>query len=180
MRSKFLLSFFKRNWDLGDYPIEVRHQQLTGETLPIRFDLANYVASIQGWLRMTGTGDSREEAYKNLRTKFDEYKAEGNKLPRPGTKVPLQFAPRDQIAEYDEIATDFFRRVLDMDYHRIMITDESSLWDFPLATTEIELGNKIQDLYDIDISGIEDGNLMQIFAIIAGDRAESDAGQLRN
>jgi len=50
-----------------------------------------------------------------------------------------------------------------MNYHDCLVTDESSLWDFPGEETNGEYHQKIAGVYGIDISDIESGNLAQIF-----------------
>ena len=161
---KFCFSFFKRGWNLEDYPVRFRHQEPSSPVpLALKGDLVPWLAQIPYWVRMTGSGNTREEAYANLQKRFDEYRAEGNKLPRPGTKVPLQFAPRLEVPLYDDIAADFFRRILNMDYRNVFITDKSSLWDFPIEDPVEELVERIREAYSVDIGDIEDGNLVSIF-----------------
>jgi hypothetical protein len=111
---------------------------------------------------MSGYGDTRKEAFADLEAKFYEYKGEVRKLPRPGTKVPLEFAPRVEIERHEATAEEFFRRILGMNYHNILITDASSLWDFPIANPDA-ITAKIEAVYNVDMAGIEDGNLARIF-----------------
>jgi hypothetical protein len=115
---------------------------------------------------MSGYGDTREEAYADLQVKFNEYKSQGHKLPRPGTKVPIQFAPMVEIAKYEEIAEDFFPKILEMDYRDALITDSTSLWHFSFTEDE-ELRRRIREVYGVDVSDIEDENLVQVFQRIS-------------
>ena len=171
---KFILSFFKRDWDLSDYPIEVREQYpgTAPAAVPVsmRGKLILWIVRIPNWLRMSGYGDTREEACADLEAKFHEYKSEGHKLPRPGTKVPLQFAPRPQIERHEVTAEDFFIRIFGMNYHNVLITDSSSLWDFPISDPDA-ITAKIEVVYGVDITDIEDGNLARIFERIEASAA---------
>ena len=58
---------------------------------------------------------------------------EGKKLPRPGTHVEIEFASRDRVDAHAELAEDFIRRVLNLDW--AFVSDESSLWDFHQGST---------------------------------------------
>jgi hypothetical protein len=74
---KWLRSFFLRGWDLEDYPVRTR-----------RWGNA-WTAQVQGWWHMAGRGGSREEAWAQLRQRFDEH-ARAHPLPRPGAEVPIK------------------------------------------------------------------------------------------
>lgn len=65
----------------------------------------------------------------------------------------IELAETDVIAEYDEIAEDFFNMIFAMDYTDCFISDESSLSDFAgcciPANVEVAPRGKVTDLYDI-------------------------------
>jgi hypothetical protein len=90
-------------------------------------------------------------------------KEEGKELPRPGAGLPIEFASAEQVSRYDDIAEDFFRRVLGMDYRDCWISDESSLWDFHGEESNEHLHEKVWEAYRVDVSSIENGNLVKIF-----------------
>jgi hypothetical protein len=121
---------------------------------------------------MIGTGNTREEAYASLKQRFDDFISEGKELPRPGTRMPLQFAPRVRVLLYHRLAEDFFPRIVSMDYRKVLITDRSSLWDFPIEDAPAELTARIREAYGVDVSDIEDGNLVSIFQRIEDSRAD--------
>jgi predicted RNase H-like HicB family nuclease len=81
---------------------------------------------------LSGGGDSREEALQNLNSTFAAVKSRkketGEALPRPGTRVPLEFASQQRVKTHAELAEDFIHRVLELE--SAWISDESSLWDF--------------------------------------------------
>jgi hypothetical protein len=56
-----------------------------------------------------------------------ERRARGQKVARPGTGLPTEFAPTYRIEEPPDLARDFFRRVLDMNYDECFISNASSL-----------------------------------------------------
>ncbi len=51
---------------------------------------------------------------------------------KKGSKVPIQFADTDRIEKYEDIAVDFFSKIIEMNYYDCFISDESSLHDFCL------------------------------------------------
>jgi hypothetical protein len=62
---KFLASFFKSNWEMEDYPIKYRKQ-----------DVKEYpwVAQIINWWTLSGLGNTQQEALEDLRNKFNLYR----------------------------------------------------------------------------------------------------------
>jgi hypothetical protein len=128
-----------------------------------------WMARIVNWWRMFGHGQTKGEAYTELDRRFSEYKNQGKKLPRPGTKKKPQIviAPKVEIEQYEQIASDFFEKILEMNYHECLTTDESSLWDFHGEETNEAYHRKIAEVYRVDVSDIESGNLVQIFKRIS-------------
>jgi hypothetical protein len=167
---KLCLSYRKRDWDLSDYPVVFRTQisdHASAYDNP-RFKLHQYVATIVNW-HLTGCGDTREEALRELRSNFVAFKSKkkesGKPLPRPGTRVPIEFAPQDRVNANPELAQDFIRRVLELDW--AWISDESSLWDFNGDETNDALNAKIREFYDVDVSDIKSARLCEIFERIS-------------
>jgi predicted RNase H-like HicB family nuclease len=172
---KWALSFRAREWKLADYPIYIR-KQLPNPDSPFdnspRFKFHNYVARVVNWPTMDGFGDSREEALIDLRATFLARKAnlaeEGKPLPRPGTNVSIQFASQERVNEHPDLTKDFIHRVLDLPW--AFISDESSLWDFHNEESNDALVAKIREVYSVDVSDIEPGNIYQILDRIAQTR----------
>jgi hypothetical protein len=77
----------------------------------------------------------------------------------------LKFAPTGKIERYEYLFPRFYEKVLDMDYRDIVfVSDESSLWDYVVDEEEFELYlGRIEEEYGVDVSEIEDGNLIKIF-----------------
>lgn len=161
---KYLLSFLKTDWTLKDYPIRVRHLPVPPNDAPAEFRPMPWLVQIIGWEQMPGTGNSRAAAFADLEERLAERKRQEQKLPRPGTRVPIAFAPRIEVEQHNPVAADFFARILDMAYQHVLITDESSLYHFGWTEERIaELQQKIQAVYGVEVADIEDGNLIRIF-----------------
>jgi hypothetical protein len=110
---------------------------------------------------MSASGNTRQDSLEELRKKFDRFKVAKSELPRPGTKVLIEFAASNRVAKHPELTKDFFRRVLEVDW--AWISDESSLWDFHDNETNDGLTEKIRHIYGVDVSDISSGNLADIF-----------------
>ena len=80
----------------------------------------------------------------------------------------LEFAPRQRVSAHPELAEDFIRRVLNLDW--AYISDESSLWDFHGAGTNGALIARIEEVYGVDVSDIESAKLPEILERIAKER----------
>jgi|SRR5579871_3419627 len=171
---KFWLSFRKRDWELGDYPVVIRKQNVPDlEPSTPRFTSYRYWARIVNWWVMTGGGDTPEEALKELAVQFnqmrDSRQREGKSMPRPGMKVPLEFAASKRVYAHPDLTDDFIARVLGIEW--AFISDQSSLWDFHTETTNDALYARIKDVYGVDVSDIESGNLAKILDRIAVSRS---------
>ncbi len=176
---KYLKSFFKSDWDLTDYPLNIRNQKSENSDLSnSRFKLVLWSIDIINWHSMSGNGDTFEEAYNHLEKRFIEYKKSEKKFPRPGTKVPIEFVTTENIYKYEEIASDFLSKILDIDYYETFISDESSLWDFHFEENDDELVKKIFEIYKVDISDIENRNLVKIFDKISKHQEEKNHQRL--
>jgi hypothetical protein len=114
---------------------------------------------------MSGNGNTRQEALADLGRHFGQYKAKENKLPRPGTKVPIEFADSDRVKQHPGLAKEFFEQILEVDW--AWISDKSSLWDFHGEETNDRFIEKIRHVYGVDVSDILNGNLADIFERIA-------------
>lgn len=170
-KSKALMKLFasclKSDWELQDYPVKFRPNP-AGAQLG-RLQAPPWIVQIINWEVMSGMGQTREEAYKQLEQRFEEYRTK-HRLPRPGTKVPLQFASTVKIEQYKDIAVDFCRKVLDIEYEDCFISDQSSLYDFHSEEDNSRFCKIILNTYEVDVSDIADGNLAQIFERIHNQR----------
>jgi hypothetical protein len=176
---KLCLSFTKRDWDLADYPTVIRKQVFDSGASADR-QAPPYSARIVNWWVMTGLGNTPKEALQELAVQFARIKGDlqrdGKPIPRPGTKVPIEFAPSSRVYSDPELKDDFIRRVLGLDW--AFISDESSLWDFHTDETNDVLITKIRDLYGVEVSDIESGNLATILSRIATHRDRQESAGL--
>ncbi len=171
-RWKWVLSFRTRDWQLADYPIYVRRQRHDPDS-PFdnnpRFKLQSYIARVVDWPTMDGSGDSRQEALSDLRATFklrkENLAGEGKPLPRPGTNVPIQIASQERVNAHPELAEDFIQRILGLPW--AFISDQSSLWHFHTGEDDDAMIAKIREVYGVDVSDIESGNLSEILDRIA-------------
>src|SRR5277367_1181764 len=121
----FVTSMFKWEWRMDDYPIRVWFRPVIEPSRKSRLKPLPWTADIINWPGMSGSADTRLEALEELRKNFDRWRVAKPKLPRPGTKVPIEFAASDRVGQHSELAKDFIKRVLDIDW--AWISDESSL-----------------------------------------------------
>jgi hypothetical protein len=114
---------------------------------------------------ITGCGDTREEALQKLSCTFEAIKTKMKEtekpLPRPGTRVPIEFAPQNRINAHQELSEDFIHRVLELE--SAWISDESSLWDFHANENNDIYYAKIKKIYGVDVSDIKSARLCEIF-----------------
>jgi len=162
---KRLTSTFKSEWTIGDYPINTRFHRPSEASPSSRLKPFLWTATVVNWPGMSGGGNTRQEALEDLRIRFQQFKATNKELPRPGTKVPIQFATRTRVDGHAELAKDFTERILGLEW--AWISDESSLWDFHDEGTNDALIQKIRSTYGVDVSDISSGNLADIFDRIA-------------
>jgi hypothetical protein len=160
---------FKREWTMDDYPIRVWRQPVPEPLHESRLKPLQWTANVINWPGMSGSANSSLEALEELRKNFDRFKAAKPSLPRPGTKVPIEFAAGERVGQHSELAKDFVKRVLEIDW--AWISDESSLWDFHGDETNKSLTDKIRRIYGVDVSDISSGNLADIFDRILENRA---------
>ena len=159
---KYILSFFKNEWNLTDYPVDITQHNQEPEQM--------WKASISGWDSMSGIGNTQESAVACLEEIFQDFKEKYPSLPRPGTMGPdiirsIVIAPQTKISLYEDVARDFIERIIGLAYDSVFITDMSSLWDFKSTWQEDneDILSKIEEVYGVDIRDIEDGNLVRIF-----------------
>ncbi len=160
----FVRSFLKKDWTLEDYPIEFHCRSVEGIPKSEGWLAKPWKAWITHW-NMWGFGETKEDAYQDLKRTFLKRREDGLPLPRPGCGMPLAMAPAHELARYEDVARDFLARILDRSYDNVLLTDQSSLWLF--ADDQEETIAKIRAVYGVDVSDITDGNLVRIFQRIA-------------
>ncbi len=142
---KYVKSYFKNEWDFNDYPLETWRNTNSNEP-DIKFG-----ASFTNWILFTAHGPTKQSAINNLEANFKDYKRNNNELPRPGKKVPIQYAETERIDNLEDIAVDFFDKIIEINYYDCFISDMTSLFDFDLDTDEALV--KIKKEYNIEPKG---------------------------
>jgi hypothetical protein len=161
--AKYLTSFVKPDWSIDDYPLRYRIQAKINARVP------SWIVQIVNWWAMTGVGDSKQEAYRNLEQRLEKRRAIAGSLPRPGSKVSVEFAPTGRVGMYPDIAERFLREVLGFaSGSPVFISDRSSLWDFGARDGIRDYVERIRHVFGVDVTDIEDGNLADIFERIHG------------
>lgn len=164
---KWTLSFMKEDWGISDYPVRIR-EQIRAEQTKEGLYMPRFIAQIENWWQISGVGETREEALVDLGRSLATVKERRGWLPRPGTGLPIEFAPSDEIERYRGIVSRIITEVLEYDPEDIFITDGSSLWDFSYAGDSIEtLRKRVSKTFNVDISHIESGNIAEIARYIA-------------
>ncbi|MEG1026926.1 MAG: hypothetical protein RSF34_20815 [Flavobacterium sp.] len=138
---KMLISYFKKSWGFEDYPLNVWFNPNTEQ------EDIKYGAGFENWHLFVAHGKNKKEAIENLRLLFEEYKRNNVELPRPGTTVPIKFAQSTQIEKYEEIAVDFFDKIIKMDFYNCFISDYTSLHDFDVDI--VDAVKNIKLIYNI-------------------------------
>ncbi len=164
---KQLQSYTRTAWNFNDYPVR------TWNNPNAREDRAKYGAGIINWALMVGHGTTPERAVDELRDHFNLYKDNHDRLPRPGTRVPLKFASTEQIGKYTDTAADFFKRVLKIDYFGGFCSDGSCLRFFEPPNNDEE-ANRMRKaiirrtllIYNVDIADIYDEPIWKILKVI--------------
>jgi hypothetical protein len=160
---KWTLSFRKKEWEFSDYPVRSWKDKSLDTPKRSRFQRRLYNAQIIGW-SLTAGGNSAAEAIDALERNFIDAKAqrtrEAKGLPRPGTSVPIEFASSEKMNTHAELSEDFIQRVLLTDW--AWLSDESSLWDFHTDRSNEAMNLRIQEVYGVDVSDIQSGNISQI------------------
>ncbi len=161
MAFKWLASFSSHEWKLSDYPVRTRPNgdgARPGE---------EWLAQILNWPGPAGVGATKEEAIAKLKEALEsarEYRSKnGEKMPRPGSKVPISFASTDRVLADPSLHDDFIIRVLGFGpSDPVFISDQSSLGDFGDEAHVATLQKKIVDAYGIDVSDLKEGRLCDI------------------
>lgn len=159
---KWALSFLKEDWAITDYPVRIREQQGL-ESPRTGLQVPRYVAQIENWWQVSGVGETRAQALSDLANSLAAVKERHRQLPRPGTGLPIEFAPMDEIERYWGVVSRIVSEVLEYDPEDIFITDGSSLWDFAFTEDAMEgFHSKIRKVFGVDVSHIESGNIVEV------------------
>lgn len=168
------MSFRKHDWELGDCPVVVREQAIEDGSGPSHSQSVQprYLARIVNWWVMTGGGETPTKAMADLVDQFRPIKearlSEGKRMPRPGAKVPVEFASSSRVSADPELGDHLIQRILGLDWP--FVSHESSLWDFHTESSNDALNAKIKARYGVYVSDLESGNLADLLDRIAAKR----------
>lgn len=86
--------------------------------------------------------------------------------PFKGKKIEL--APTDGVDMFQSLAEEFMEAIFEMEPGSYLITDESSLRDFKgVADMDLRhMREKIRSVFDVDVTDIRSGSLVDIFTRI--------------
>jgi hypothetical protein len=86
----------------------------------------------------------------------------------------IEMAPQISVDQFEDIAVDFMLKIFGMEYADVLITDESSIYDFdeiefpedsnkPVKHNTGTCLQKIKEIYGLDVSDIKGLFLVKIF-----------------
>ena len=150
--TKFVLSFRKREWELSDYPVRVRHFEASEGTS------AAWVASIVRW-SLVGFGPTREAALHQLGENLATAKREG-RHPRPGSRPPIEFAGADNLARHGDAAYEFVEQVTGIT--PMFMSDGTSLTDFADGDELEAVRRKVSILHGLEAASIIEEPLWKV------------------
>jgi hypothetical protein len=93
----------------------------------------------------------------------------------PLKRKRIELASTVGIELFDKLAQRFMLRIFEMEASDYLITDESTLHDF-IGVADLELADiyqKVLEVYGIDVSDVQSGQLLEIFVRIHERNAES-------
>ncbi len=154
--SKYIFSFFKKDWTIYDYPLRFKIQEDVNEEYRWSIQVVN-------WWTLNGLGPTKLAALRKLEECFEiQVKAKGYK-PRPGVNVPIEFCKTDNVSKNPELLEDFIERILGFSKgDPVFISDEASLWNFSADDNLEEYYKKIEEVYGKDVREIKDANISKI------------------
>lgn len=173
IKVKYWMSFLKKEWGLKDYPI--RYFKMEHDSDGADNGKKYWKAQILHWWIVMGSGATKKEAYQALAQEFEGYK-QNDLLPRPGMRMLIEWASVAEIDMFPELEEDFLPHIIGISMHNCLLSDRSSIWDFMWVDETVY--DKIQERYGVDVTDIEDGNIVEIFKRITahtGDRFATES-----
>lgn len=118
---------------------------------------AMWSARVLNWPGPTGLGKTLDEARSTLVANLHDiatyrFKA-GQAMPRPGTKVPIEFASTGRVNADPALLDDFIERVLGFNRgDPVFISDLSSIGDFGDDGEVARIRAQIEQLYGLKVT----------------------------
>lgn len=116
-------------------------------------------AGIEEFFALVGTGETHQEAIRDLKKQFYEriayLREKGESIPLPGSgKGRAQFAASDQVESLRPFVDEFWSDILGTSYSTSFVSNESRLsaWEHYLPGGREELLRRVAKKYGVDIS----------------------------
>jgi len=151
---KWSASFLRRNWRLEHYPVRVRRNE-TAESSQAWF------AQILHWPGPVGIGPTPAAARLDLAAVLETIRRERAAMPRPGSRVPVEFASSDRLDTDPELYEHFREHVLGFEW--VLMTDGTALSDFGDEARVTALVARVKEVYGVDVSDISPPLVADIF-----------------
>jgi predicted RNase H-like HicB family nuclease len=144
---------------LEDYTLVVNYRE----------DWNCFEASLEEFFALKASGETKEEALTELERLYLErviyLEAIGKPLPIPGEAPEPMFATSARVDALSGTARDFFKRVLNLDYDNVFVSDATRLEEFGRLE---ELRHKIKLEYSVDIGAELEQLLWEVLRKIRG------------
>jgi len=161
---KYIFSFFKKDWQISDYPLQMKIQKDVPEE-------SKYYYSILNWFAVIGLGPSEEKAFEHLNTNFNNIVEMQGFKPRPGKYQPIKIAATDIVSDHYELLEHFIINVLGFAKgDPVFISDRSSLRDFSEDEEDYKKYlEKIEFTYNLKLEVIENYKISDLLLKINKD-----------
>lgn len=166
--SKRILSYFKKEFTIGDYPLRVSRSHISGKPEQ------DYVVQVINWPLMIAVGATLEEALANLQESMSGYEKLHGTLPRPGSSMPIPH-DFDPFFALEPLIEDFEEKVLELPEEEIIaLSPESTLHELAVTKPVEYYVERIREVYDVDVRGVKDLNMLEIFRKINAESGWDD------
>lgn len=154
---KWVLSFLHSDWRLIHYPVRIGNNG----TNPA--PESSWIAQILNWPGPAGLGATPEEAWLELEKCLKTIREYRSPMPRPGTRVPIQFAAQNRVKANEQLRDDFIGKILGFKPNDpVFVSDLSSLHDFADEEHVAIYRKKILEIYGVDISDLKAALICEI------------------
>jgi len=148
--SAWLLSYLRGTPEPEHYPIAVREQQGVAPE-------SAWLAYVLNWPGPCGLGttekQAREALAKNLRQIAAVRWSNGQRMPRPGTGLPIEFASTSRVDRDPTLLDEFIVKALGFsERDPVFVSDMSSLEDFGDDEDIAQIKARIQEHYGLAFS----------------------------
>ena len=160
----WLASFLRSEWRPEHYPMAVREQVGVPEE-------SRWCARVLNWPGPVGLGPTKQQAHAaletNLRAIGAKRRAEGKRMPRPGTGLPIEFASTARVEADSTLLTEFITQALGFGPDDpVFISDESSICDFGDDERVLEIRANIREHFGVAVDQPEPVRIADVLEAI--------------